>query len=288
MKSILFPTDFSNNANRALEYAVELANLTGSDLHLIHVYVPPVSKSNVISALITDEVGDAKREAQGRLEVITNTIAREFPAVNCGASVRVGEPVPEILAAAIECKSELIVMGTLGATNLSKMIFGSNTASIIEKANCPVLAVPYGCSFRPPKKILFATNFSYNDLEGVKKLTLIARTFEAEILLGHVDLSINEDGDEIKAMENFHKEVMAIIDYPHITWRVVSDSNVSMGIEKMLEEFEIDLFALSTHKRSWFEKISNPSLTRKISQYTHIPLLAFHNPADEEKTGKDF
>jgi hypothetical protein len=151
-----------------------------------------------------------------------------------------------------------------------------------------VLAVPSDGGYRQPTKILFATNFSYNDLEGMKKLAFIAKAFDAEIILGHVDVSIDEDSDETSSMENFLKEVIRVTSYPKISFKMVSDHNVSMGLDKLIEEASIDLFALSTRKRTWFEKIYNPSLTSKISHYTSIPLLAFHNPVDEEKTGKDF
>jgi len=288
MKTILFPTDFSHNANSALEYAVEIAALTGASLNLLHVYTPVVSKDNFYSALITDEVADATREAYEKLTVITDTIAREFPNVSCKAHVAVGVPVAEIINASKDHTAELIIMGTLGASNLSKMIFGSITASIIEKSDCPVLAVPSGCTYRVPKRILFATGFSFNDLAGVKKLAFIAEAFQSEIIIGHVDISIDEDSDETSSMENFVNEVRAATAYPKISSTLVSDHNVSMGLDKIIEESSIDMFALSTHKRTWFEKIYNPSLTSKISHHTYIPLLAFHNPADEEKTGKDF
>ncbi len=288
MKTILFPTDFSTNANQALEYAVELAALAGTTLILLHVYTPILSKDNVYSTLITEEVADAKREAHEKLKVITQTITKEFPSIICHAQVNVGEPVDEILKVSSDNKVDFIIMGTVGANKLSNMIFGSNTASIIEKSECPVLAVPAGCSFRMPKRILFATNFSYNDLESVKKLVLLATAFQSEIMLTHVDVSIDEDSDKSTSMENFYKEVMAVTNYPKITYKVVSDHNVTMGLDKIIEDSAIDLFALSTHKRNWFEKIFNPSITKKISHYTFIPLLAFHSPKDEEQTGKDF
>ena len=288
MKTILFPTDFSPNANCALEYAVEIAALTGATLNLLHVYTPIVSKDNVYSSLITDEVADASREAQEKLKVITDTIAKEFPTVSCEAQVKVGEAVDEILNTSLESKADLIIMGTLGANKLSKMIFGSNTSSIIEKSECPVLAVPSGCTYRPPKRILFATNFSFKDLDGVKKLALIAQAFDSEIILGHVDVSIDEESDETASMENFLKEASTVTAYPKIFSQITSDHNVSMGLDKIIEEAAIDMFALSTQKRTWFEKIYNPSLTQKISNHTYIPLLAFHNSIDEERTGKDF
>lgn len=280
MKSILFPTDFSSNANRALEYAVEIAVLTNATLHLLYVYTPIVSKTNVVSALITDEVEDAKKEGRNKLDVIKKTIQEEFPSISCDVKVRAGETVEEILDVAKDIQTDIIIMGTRGVSNITKMLFGSNTAAIIEQASCPVLAVPSNITYRPPKRILFATNYSDSDLDGVKTLAPIAEGFKSEIIIGHVDTSIDEDSDETVVMENFLNEVRTITSYPKIDFRILNDHNVSMGLDKMIEEDAIDIFALTTHKRTWIEKIVNPSLTKKISEHISIPLLAFHNPIE--------
>ena len=289
MKKILFPTDFSHNANSALEFAVEIASLTRSSLELIHVYTPMVSKGNMMSALLADEVGNAAQEAKEKLKIMCGTIGKEYPNVRCQYHVRVGTTINEIINACTDYNCDLIIMGTLGANKLSKMLFGTNTAEIIEHSEIPVLAIPSGCSYRPLKRILFATNFSFNDLQGIKKLAVIAAAFKSEIIIGHVDISNDEDRyDEHPTMANFMKEVKAISDYPLISSEIVNDHNVSMGLDKIIDEFEIDLFAISTHRRTWFEKISNPSLTQKISNYTDIPLLAFHNPVMEVQDVGDF
>lgn len=289
MKTILFPTDFSSNANRALEYAVEIAALTGSCLELLHIYTPVVSKDNIVSAFLTDEIADVTQESKEKLSVIASTIQSEYPGIPCKYQVKVGETIKSILEAATETKSDLIIMGTLGASNLAKMIFGSNTTAIIENSSCPVLAVPVGCAYRPPKRILFATNFSFNDLEEINKLATIAEAFKAEIIVGHVDVTEDDDDtDGNPVMNKFMNELKTRVVYPLISAKVVNDHNVSMGLDRIIDESEIDLFALSTQKRTWFEKFSNPSLTKKISIYTDIPLLAFHKPTDEEHTERDF
>ena len=283
MKTILFPTDFSSNTNSALEYALEIATIANATLHLLHVYTPGVSISKV-----TGEVTDAKPEALEKLKVITDTIAKEFSSTKCKSKLREGDIVTEIIAAAEQLNADLIIMGTLGASKLSKVLFGSNTAAIIEKSKCAVLAVPADSTYRIPQKILFATNFSYKDLEGAKRLARFADAFNAEIILGHVDLSIDEDNDETASMMNLMNEIKAITSYTKIAHRIVSDHNVMMGLDKIIEENNIDMFALSTHKRTWFEKMYNPSLTKKLSLHTNVPLVVFHTPPDDEKTGKDF
>ncbi|MEQ1587513.1 MAG: universal stress protein [Cyclobacteriaceae bacterium] len=287
MKTILIPTDFSANANNALEYAAEISHHAGASLHLLHVYTPIVSRSNIISALITDEVEDAKKEALDKLHIFRSTLESEYPGISCKTSVSVGEAVEEILNATKAINADLIIMGTLGASNLARTLFGSNTASVIEKSACPVLCVPAECTFKVPKRILFSTNFSYDDIQGVIKLVSIARPFKSEIMVGHIDTSTEEDAEEA-SMQKFVKEVELATNYPKFTQKIVSDHNVSMGLDLIIQEYEVDLVALSTHKRNFFEKFYNPSLTKKISLYSSIPILVFQNPHDDEDTGKDF
>ncbi len=287
MKRILIPTDFSTNANNALEYAAEISRLAGATITLLHVYTPSVSPNNVIRALIEDEIIDAKKDASIKLEVLKNTLETEYPGVSCKTEVAVGEAVKEILATAKASAIDLIIMGTLGASNLTRTLFGSNTASVIEKSHCPVLCIPAGCTFKVAERILFATNFSYDDIKGILKLMPLVNAFKSEIIITHIDTTPENDANN-SSMEKFVAEVKLVTGYARISQKIVNDHTVSMGLESIIQELTIDLLALATHRRNFFEKFYNPSLTKKISLYTKIPILVFHNPRDVEDTGKDF
>lgn len=288
MKTILVPTDFSANANNALEYAAEIAHLNEAVLVLLHVYTPAVSKSNIISAFITDEVEDAKKEILEKLNVVRKTLELEYAGITCHTQVAIGETVTEIIAVSNQLPADLIIMGTLGASNLTRSLFGSNTASVVESSSCPVMCIPAGYTFQVPKRILFATNFSYDDVEGVSRLATLANVFKSEIMIGHVDTSPEEDETEETSMQKFIDEVKLASGYSDITHRIVNDHNVSMGLDLIIQESAVDMVALSTHKRNFFEKFYNPSLTKKISLYSDIPIVVFQNPRDNERTGKDF
>jgi nucleotide-binding universal stress UspA family protein len=287
MKTILIPTDFSTNANNALEYAAEISHHIGASLFLLHVYTPIVSRTNIMSAIIADEVEDAKKEALDKLNVMRKTLESEYPGISCQSRVYVGEAIDEILSVSTEINADLIIMGTLGASNLTKTLFGSNTASVVENSICPVLCIPAGISFQVPKRILFATNFSYDDIQALMKLASISKAFSSEIMVGHVDTSNEEDGDD-SSMQKFVNELRLATNYSNFSQMIVSDHNVSMGLDQIIQESEVGMVALSTHKRNFFEKFYNPSLTKKISLYTNIPILVFQNPRNDANTGKDF
>lgn len=288
MKLILVPTDFSENATHALEYAVETANAIGAGVLLVYVYNPPASVHSSLQSVIAEDVGRATKVFKDRLHTISETIMSEFPKVSCTYEVGVGDVVHEILAIATESKADLIVMGTQGASKVVNVLFGSNTAAVIEKSDCPVLCIPHNLTYQPPRKILFATNFSFHDIDGATLLVKLAKGFDASIIFGHVVVGAEETEEERKVILKFANEIKLLTGYDRISGKVISDANINTGLDALIEQNGVDMIALATRRRGLFEKFYNPSITKKFSYYTTVPLLAFHNPKDIEMTGGDF
>lgn len=275
MKNILVPTDFSENAARAVEYAAVVAHATHAKITLFNVYTPMVSRYNVISALVADEAAQAKIDLKRKLDIVAKTLLEQFPTVSCEVSVGLGEPISEILNAAKAMNTDIIIMGTQGASNLEKLLLGSNAAKIVEKAACPVLVVPPGTTSRIPKKIVYATDYAYSDIDAARFLTSIAKQLDATITFLHITTPEEKIDDELALVQKFTAEIKAATDYQRITSKIISDNTVIMGLDKLAQEDDVDLLAVSTRRRSIFEKLYNPSITKKLVSYTTLPLLAF-------------
>jgi nucleotide-binding universal stress UspA family protein len=288
MKRILVPTDFSENASHAIEYAAETAKAVGAELIILNVYRPPVSTQSAIHAVMAEDIGRETKASTAKLKAITDTILEEYKGLTCSHDVAVGEPVPEILAYADQKEVDLIVMGTQGASKVVNVLFGSNTAAVIEKASCPVLCIPFNLRYKKPEKILFATNFAYSDIDGAKKLVGLAQGFKSSLIFAHVVVGMEETDAEREVIEKFATEVKLQTGYSQIYGTVISDATINTGLDALIEKHSADIIALSTRKRNVFQKLFNPSITKKYSYYTTVPLLAFHSPADEEQAGKDF
>lgn len=288
MNVLLIPTDFSENATNALEYATETANALGAQLIMLHVYNPPLAIQTGLHAVLAEDTAKATKLAHDKLAIITKTINQEYPSLPCSFEIVVGDPVSEILGLAKLRKVDMIVMGTQGASRVVNVIFGSNTASIIEKSECPVLCIPFSTPFKEPQKIVFATNFQYSDIMEASKLVELARVFNASILLAHIVVGAEETEDEKEILEKFTKEVKLHTGYDSISGKVISDAAIHTGLDLLIEKTKADVIVLSTHKRSFFQKFFKPSLTTKFSYYTTIPLLAFHSSREDFETESDF
>ena len=282
---ILVPTDFSKNANHAIDYAAVVAKATGAELLLLYVYSPPVTRNNLAYPLITEEMGRAKKEANEQLLNKCNEISEAYR-ISCHSLVMTGNLVDEIIGKAVDVKIDMIIMGTQGASGIDQVLFGSNTAAVIERASCPVLAVPAQTKPFIPRKIVFATDYQDNDMQTMKAVTNLTTSFKAELLIVHV--SKEPLKSERDLIEQFSKAVAKETGFKEPFYYVMPHDDIQKGIDLFVDSVGADLIALSMRKRNIFEKLFDKSLTKKMAYHTRLPLLVFHSGAEETSGNGDF
>lgn len=262
----------------------------------INVYSPPVTRHNLAYPLITKEMGRAKKEATEQLTKRCAEISDAY-GIRCQSLVMTGNPVDEINGQAAEGKMDMIIMGTEGASGIDKVLFGSNTASVIERAPCPVLAVPSHTKLAVPSKIVFATDYQDNDMQTLQALTKLVAAFKAELIIVHVSKEklparptekVQSGGKSDRDLiEQFSKAVAKETGLPQPYYYVMPHDNIQKGIELFVDSAGADLFALSTSKRTVFEKLFDASLTKKMAYQARLPLLAFHSAKVDEAGNRD-
>jgi nucleotide-binding universal stress UspA family protein len=276
MKNILVPVDFSRAAEVALRYTAELARCLEATIRLLHVHTPVVSRHNPMSFLITEERDQATREGLAKLHALVQSLGEQYSSVKWEMSVESGTATDVILSSAKK-NIDMIAMGTQGVSSLGKVFLGTNTAEIIEKSSCPVLAIPVATKPYAPLEILFATNYAPGDWESAKILTDMARKLNGTITYLHVTRADDEDDldKEREALNEFTSDIKKKTGFDQIKSRVVSDNNVFMGLDSVLQDSTVDLLCLSTRRRNLIQKLYDPSVTRQMAIHTRIPLLAF-------------
>ena len=139
MKNIIVAVDFSEESERAVEFAMALIDRNlDTTIHLIHVvkpYYAPIGDTTGTTEILQEEEEDILKTSRNRIERMVTSL-KNNGAKNVHGSVRVGDPVSIIIAAVDEYKAGLIVMGTR-KHGLAKGIF---TGSVSERvsANSPV------------------------------------------------------------------------------------------------------------------------------------------------------
>ena len=143
---ILVATDGSKEAELASSSAADLAERTGSELHIVYVgHMPPVFyESPGTWALDPDlqrRMGERiEEESRTKLDEQVQRIG-EVGGEVAGAQARLGRPDAEILRLAEELGAGLIVLGSRGLGPLRSALMGSVSHSVVQHAHCPVLVV---------------------------------------------------------------------------------------------------------------------------------------------------
>jgi nucleotide-binding universal stress UspA family protein len=139
---ILLATDGSEAAELAALRAVDLADATDSELHVVHVGVVPIFLKSYPGTLgydgklyeqIEEVSRELLRELSWRVKAAGGTVA--------GTHLRMGKVDLEIVALAEELGADLIVMGSRGLGGVRRALMGSVSDSVVRHAHCPVLVV---------------------------------------------------------------------------------------------------------------------------------------------------
>jgi nucleotide-binding universal stress UspA family protein len=139
-KVILVPTDFGDPSDAALDYAVELARVFGSEIVLLHAYELPIMGFPDGAMVATAEL--TTRILEGAQLGLDNQIkSREGVGVTIRGLVKQGDAPRMINEAAAEVGAGLIAMGTHGRRGLPRALIGSTAEKVVRSANVPVLTV---------------------------------------------------------------------------------------------------------------------------------------------------
>jgi nucleotide-binding universal stress UspA family protein len=139
IRKILVPFDFSEHSEKALRWAIDMAEKWQASVLLFHVVPTPTYPPMVtggffdISQFETSLQEDAERR-------IREVVAKEKRG-GIESKVVVGVPFPDICRTAEQEKVDLIIMGSHGRTGLAHVLIGSVAERVVRHAPCPVLVV---------------------------------------------------------------------------------------------------------------------------------------------------
>jgi nucleotide-binding universal stress UspA family protein len=281
IRKILIPTDFSVSADNALFYAAELAKKIKAELLLYHAYPIPIVDVNMPAAVFMQVTQEAESNARQYLEKLCLKLKEQLT-LDCPCSYILAQDfnADKVVKTAGENSADLIIMGTHGASGLAEFIMGTNTARVVEKAHCPVLAIPENVSFTPIQKILFTTDYRDTDFPTLKKIVPLADLFNAGIIVMHV---FQHDRKlESHMLEWFKEELENHIQYGNITYVLEENEKVIEAINDYIDKKKVSILVASTRKHNLLEKIFHTSITKKLTYHPHVPFLVFHYTKDEE------
>lgn len=261
---VLVPIDFSDNARKALDYALTLFGDHTPEVVLLNTWqIPHTGVGMLVSIedILRDEAERTMEEWVADVKTATKSLFPVSGKVQPGA-------LPDVVRSILRNESfDYVVMGTHGADDLKKKLLGSNTANVVRSSTVPVLVVPLDVEVKMPTKIALATDFKSITKDTVRPILRLVEKFNARFELVHVESSeIIIDEDAPKGwQEPFGDQEVNLV-------QVVSD-NIVEGVDRYVNEGNVSLLAAIRHDYGFFEGLFHKSVSRQLSMVVDCPLL---------------
>lgn len=278
MRKILIPTDFSDNANNALEFALELFKYEISEVFIMHAYQDEIYADD---SLLTNETLDevtriVSKRSKKQLETTLTQIEEKFPNPrHTYKTVSTNNILIDAADTLVDQENiDSIVMGTKGKTNNRKLTFGSHTLQVLKYVQCPVLAIPQNYKYTQPKHILFPTNFYVPfKRRELKLLNYLATPYRAVIDMLYISKSKN-----LTLRQKDNKDFLAeVLRDATINFNTVDNKSIINAIHTYIKENTIDMLVMVNTRHSFLENILFQSAIDELSLYIDIPFLALQN-----------
>ena len=158
---VVVPVDFSETAANAFEYALQFASKIGAGIKLVHVFTPVSTTAGEGMAYIDTRLEQDRRTQWCDLvELWSKNYQHAVAALNqeLQNEFLVGDASREITRIGSRPDTKMIILGSTGAGNTMKNLFGSVSIHVSLHAKCPVLIIPPDIKFRLIDQLLFASD----------------------------------------------------------------------------------------------------------------------------------
>ena len=275
MKKILVPTDFSEQANNALEVAAEIAKNYGSEIYLLHMLELPVGlvDAGLIEGTHNDipEVLYFMKLAHNRFEEVKDkAFLKDIPVYETVLFKETFEGIKEV-AQKNDC--DLIVMGSHGSSGIKEVFIGSNTEKVVRNSDIPVLVIKEKKPILETQDFIFASDFVPHVKNSFIKATKFADAIGAKMHLVYINTA-----NKFKTSEYLDKKMKKFlegVEFTNYTLNVYNAESIEKGILKFATQKKADLIGISTHGRKGLAHFLNGSVSEDLVNHSKKPVITF-------------
>lgn len=299
---ILVPLDGSERAEQALPVAARIARATGASLLLVQVVTPPVDDSGGL-APVPIVNGETVEEEMKRAAGYLAAVAARAPLTGIASATEVcyGFPAQQVMGTAASNGSDLIVLCSHGRTGLARWALGSVAHTLVQQSTVPLLALRQQEASAPIEPMRpFRTLVPLDGSElaeaalapaealtealsapgrGALHLVQVVKDFRSAADEGFV-AELNEEARRLArsylAAVAERVEMQVTEKRLALTTSVEVASDVASALLDVAEQagpVGCDLIAISTHGRHGVDRWVMGSLTERLLDTTHLPML---------------
>ncbi|MCK0136155.1 universal stress protein [Arenibacter sp. S6351L] len=273
-RRILCPTDFSRNAQNAINYAIALFKNETCVFYILNTYHV---EGYTMELTFTNGLEESKKKSLGGLQIVREWVTADKPTDHKFHTVSECGYLIDIMKTIVDKEGiDLVVMGTKGATDSRMDIYGSQTVLAMEEIrNCPVLAIPSKTTYTKIKEIVFPTDyrttFKRQEFQYLVDIAKISKSSIKVLIVLPKDEII--DDHQINN-QNLLKDYFEGLDY---SFHTINDKDVQSAINAYIHSSDSDMVAFMNRRHSFFGMILSRPMVKNLGYYTTIPVLALHD-----------
>ncbi|MFN3404375.1 MAG: universal stress protein [Cytophagaceae bacterium] len=272
--NLLVPVDFSDLSLNAAKSAIIAGKYMTGKITFVHVMdypmVPAMTELNVRENIISQEKESKKEILEGEIRKLytsLNTRAKEIP-YECIIATPPLDLSVETLAK--QYKTDIIIMGTNGASGIKKMLLGSNAAKVINSSKIPVLLIPSDYTFTDLSHVALAADIkNFNPGNRTELLTVFSNRFSSDINI----LYFQKKNVTISEAEIEKIKTHPFIGQHKCTISIQEGEPTKEVFEEWYNKNLPDLIAIMPEEKSFFEGIFTGSTTKELAYHAGLPLL---------------
>lgn len=273
MKTFVFATDFSRNANKVAYFAAQLAIKQNAKLVLFHAYrflMPNYSDLG----MVLESVEGLEQIAVKKLENLKKRIHQKIDKnLIIETFVKEGFEVEAIRDAAQEVKANLLLMSTVGEAPSGAKYFGSIATEMIKQSSVPLLLIPPKSKFGELKNIVFAIDLKKTiDAVAFEKSVQFIKNMDSVLDLVYVAKSEAEVNSPIVEEAALRIREL-LIKTPH-TFQTIIGDNATQEVIKFTKKTKAQMLITMPRHHSFFEKFFIEQHTPKLAFDAGVPVLA--------------
>ncbi|MEM1321870.1 MAG: universal stress protein [Bacteroidota bacterium] len=279
VQHIIVPTDFSENAQNAYDYAEQMAKTTGAHLKVVHICHPSTDHSNGVNIPTMEELLKTRQQQLDRFVSQKRTNALEGPVATAmvDQELLIGFAAEELIRLSGQDQCDLIIMGTKGKGNLLERWVGSVSSTVSQRAHCPVLLIPPNMPFTGFKNILYASNYDAVNESTLGHIQQFAELFNANVHLTHVRRESHKNGNGRHAEDVVLRHLIKQ-KAPKLQASVTSVGGPTVweGLYQHARCKKANLIVLVTRHRKFWANLLHRSITKQMVLNATMPLLILH------------
>lgn len=274
---ILVPTDFSETSENAFSASILFAKKLEVEIHLLHcIELPKFWKSNPKHNETLKKIEHMLYEqAEEKLNRYQNLLLEHN--ISCSYSILKDSYLECIVDQNLFKETDLVIIGSHGASGKQEWFIGSNTQKVLRKINKNVLVIKDKIETVEFKKVVYATGLAANEKNDFKSFLKFISPFDIEeVHIVAVD-TLSYFTQPTIVMQSALEDFAKIVTNHKVKTHFYKNYSVDAGVRKFVKEYNIDLVCISNTFKHPIKRIFNGSNVEVIVNHSHVPVLAIDN-----------